>query len=121
MGKILIVEDDPTVRLLIRTLLEQDGHAVLEAANGKEGVDRYRSEGADIVISDILMPVKDGLELIQELRRDNPEVKLIAMTAYDEEGEAGYLHLAEEYGADRAFCKPIPAEDLRNAVEDLLG
>ena len=78
-------------------------------------------EGADIVISDILMPVKDGLEVIQELRQDNPDVRLIAMTAYDKEGEIGYLQLAEEYGADRAFSKPIPAEDLLHAVSELLG
>jgi CheY-like chemotaxis protein len=121
MGRILIVEDDPAVRLLLKTILEQDGHTVSEARDGQEGVDKYRNEGADMVISDILMPVKDGLEVIQELRQDNPHVRLIAMTAYDEEGEVGYLQLAEEYGADRAFSKPILAGDRRHAVSELLG
>ena len=120
MGKILIVEDDPAVRLLIKTKLEQDGYQVSKTRDGQEGVDSYKKDGADIVISDILMPVKDGLEVIQELRKDNSEVRLIAMTINDEEGEVGYLHLAEEYGADRAFSKPIPKKDLLNAGSELL-
>ena len=104
----------------MKTILEQDGHQVSETRDGQEGVDSYKKDGAFLVISDILMPVKDGLEVIQELRQDDSEVRLIAMTAYDEEGEVGYLHLAEEYGADRAFSKPIPAKDLLNAVSELL-
>ncbi len=120
MAQILIIDDDPIVRLSLRAILEAAGHQVEDAKNGLEGVRLYRRAPADLVIADIVMPEQDGLETIRELEHIKPELRLIAISGADPGRDRGYLALAEEYGASRTFTKPFGRSEVLEAVDELL-
>ena len=80
MSRILIIEDDEHVRGMLRKMLERIGYDVFDAPDGKEGLDFYRNTPVDLVITDILMPEKEGIQTIMELRREFPDVKIIAIS-----------------------------------------
>ena len=115
MASVLIIEDDHQIRIAIRRALELAGHRVVEASDGEEGMDLYRQDPTDVVVTDIAMPRKDGFEVIRELVRDFPDVKIIAIAA----DWATSLPLAREMGADRTFGKPFTMVDITEAVNDL--
>jgi CheY-like chemotaxis protein len=121
MGRIMIVEDDTAVRELLRDILERAGHTVVDARNGKEALTLYRKNPVDLVITNILMPEKEGLETIQELRREDADVKIIAVSGGGQIGPADYLDIARRFGAMRTFTKPFDRKELLRAVDDLLG
>lgn len=121
MGRIMIVEDDKSVRELLREILKRVGHEVVDAGNGKEAMDLYKNSPADLVITNILMPEKEGLETIQELRREDPDVKIIAISGGGQIGPADYLEVARRFGAMRTFSKPFDRKELLKAVDELLG
>lgn len=80
MTRILVIDDEPQVRAMLRQMLEREGYEVVEAEEGEEGMRRYREQPVDLVITDILMPQKEGIETIRALRRTNPGVKIIAIS-----------------------------------------
>ena len=121
MARILIVDDDVAVRTVINKLLEVAGHEVELAFNGQEGLDLYKKNPADLVITDIFMPQKDGLDTIRELRQLRADVKIIAITGFDTGPNHGYLELAGDLGAARTFTKPFDIKDLVEAAEELLS
>ncbi len=102
-------------------MLEAAGYDVVDASTGEEGVRLYRQEPADLVITDIFMPQKDGLEVIRELQGDFPDVKIIAISAGDAKGRFDYLSYAGEFGALRSLPKSFAPEELLAVVEELLG
>jgi two-component system chemotaxis response regulator CheY len=116
MARILIVDDDELVRQLLRDTLEPAGYEVMEAQNGREGLQRYRAVPADLVITDILMPAKDGLETIQDLRRDFPTAKIIALSGSGQR----WLDMARQCGAQQGFEKPFRPQGILAAVQALL-
>ena len=118
MVSILIIDDNQTVRRLLRQVLEGVGYSVVDASNGREGLSRFRQDPTDLVITDILMPDKDGLETILELRREFPDVKIIAFTG--ETGQGNFLDVAKLLGANRTLTKPFDVVALRETVQDLL-
>ena len=120
MARVLVVEDDEQVRIVLREILEPEGHEVLEAPNGEVGTTLYRRDPVDLVTTNIVMPEKDGLELIRELRADFPGVKIIAISGCDPDDGKGYLSLAETYGARCTVPKPFSPDTIRTAVEELL-
>jgi CheY-like chemotaxis protein len=77
--RILLIDDDPLARNILRQILELDGHMVVDAANGAVAMQRWSEQPADLIVTDILMPEKDGLEVIRELRRQCPQLKVIAV------------------------------------------
>jgi len=79
MARILLIDDDPLARNILRQILELDGHMVVDAANGAVAMQRWSEQPADLIVTDILMPEKDGLEVIRELRRQCPQLKVIAV------------------------------------------
>ena len=85
MKSILVIDDDLLFSKVLAKLLERCGYRVRVAGNGDEGISRYREEVADLVITDLRMPDKDGLETIAELRKDNPDLKLIAISGGDQD------------------------------------
>ena len=121
MPKILIIDDEERIRLLLRRMLEREGYEVVEASNGEEGIKSYRDEPVDLVITDILMPVKEGFTTIMDLKRDFPEVKIIAMSGGRRIGPEEYLKVAKKFGAIIMLNKPIMKEDLLSAVKSLIG
>ncbi len=120
MGHILVVEDDKAVRDLLREILERAGHNVMDASNGREAITMYKATPADLIITNILMPEKEGLETIQELRRDKPDIKIIAISGGGQIGPADYLEVAKRFGAKKTFSKPFNRKDLLQAVDELL-
>lgn len=112
---ILIIEDEAPIRLLLRRALEVAGHEVREAPNGRIGLELYRERPADLVITDILMPVMGGLDTILELTREFLDVKVIAISAG--QGEEDFLHVAKLLGARQTLYKPISTEKLLSAVQ----
>lgn len=116
MAKILIIDDEEQVRLYLRKILEPEGHEIVEAGNGKVGLQLYREEPADLIITDIFMPEKEGLETIRELRRDYPEVKIIVISGGGNRLNLDVLPMARRFGALRALAKPFTRQDMLSAV-----
>ena len=121
MPGILVIDDDYNIRLALRKRLEMAGYTVSEAMDGIEGVAAYRLQPADLVILDIMMPGKDGLEVIQELMQDYPDIKIITISGADSIGMINLLPLSQKLGALRAIPKPIDQEQLLGVVHELLG
>ena len=115
---ILLIDDDDDFRTMLRTALEQDGYVVEEARNGREGSQRYRTASADLVIIDLLMPEQEGLETIQALRQEFPEVKIIAISGGT--GRLNFLPLARIFGALRTLQKPFTLQQLHDVVREVL-
>ncbi|MDP6779070.1 MAG: response regulator [Candidatus Latescibacteria bacterium] len=120
MSRVLVIDDEHDVRLPILQVLAKAGYEVEEAPDGHEGVERYRENPADLVIVDIFMPTKSGLEVIQELKRDFPSIKIIAISGVDVRDGLDLATLTRAYEVDRAIEKPFHIHDLLQAVRDLL-
>ena len=121
MARIVLIDDDETLRSMLRLLLTQLGHEVREARNGKEGLAHYVREGADLVITDIVMPDKEGLETILELRRKHGVEKIIAMSGGGRVPSSEYLRAAERMGAARVIAKPFSNDEMIAAVNEVLA
>ena len=116
MARVLIVDDEQNMRNALRAALEGAGHEVVDAFEGEEGLSRYREKPADLVILDLVMPGKDGLETLGELIKESPEPRIIAIS-----GTPLYLPMATDLGATRTFAKPFSMKELLKAVEELTG
>jgi CheY-like chemotaxis protein len=114
---ILLIDDSASVREVLRVALESEGYRVLEAADGGEGVRLYREHRPALVIVDIVMPEKDGLETVREILAIDPEAIVFTMSGRDED----YLETARLLGARRGFAKPIQVETLLSAVTEALS
>lgn len=121
MALILIVDDDMAVRDSIRTLLDLDGHHVVEAADGRQGEAAIARHAPDLVILDIFMPEQDGFETLRRLRRSHPHLKILAVSGSGAHQLDRTLTFASEFGADAVLSKPFAADALRDAVRGLLG
>jgi len=114
MASILIIDDEEPIRALLRTTLEAAGHEVTEAANGRIGLELYRHRPTDLVITDILMPELNGLDLLLELTREFLHAKVIAISGAG--GEQNVLDVAKLLGARRTLQKPFSMPELLDAV-----
>lgn len=120
MSRILIIDDDDQVRGFLRHLFTREGYEVDEAADGAEGLKHFRAAPSDVVITDIIMPEREGIEVITELRRQSPKTRIIAISGGGRIGPESYLPLAREFGAARTFAKPLDKNELLAAVRELL-
>jgi len=116
MTTVLIIEDDDEIREMLSLLLMGAGYVVRTAAHGREGIRVARNEPIDIVITDILMPVQEGIETIAELGRQFPQVKIIAMSGGGIVQPEDYLATAQMFGAAMAISKPFDADEILQAV-----
>ncbi len=120
MARVLIIDDSDQIRLSIRMALEDAGYEVEEAADGNVGIQLYKENPADLIISDLIMPDKEGLETITELLKNFPESKIIAISGDCRIDPGSYLFIAKKLGALRTFSKPIDLAELIDAVGELL-
>mgnify|MGYP003392532092 CR=1 FL=1 len=121
MARILIIDDNADVRLLLRTALEDVGHAVTEADDGEEGVRMFRAEPSDLVITDILMPNKEGLETIKDLRIITKELMIVAISGGGRVNSVDFLEYATKLGANATLRKPFRIADLHGAINTCLA
>lgn len=117
---ILIIDDDDRTRKLFRKILEREGYHITESSNGKMGIKMYREEPADLVITDIIMPEKEGIETIIDLRKEFPKVKIIAMSGGGHIGAESYLEIAKKIGAAKTLAKPITNDELIETIAEVL-
>ena len=118
MASILILDDDASIRVFLRRVLEADGHQVREAANGDLGLALYRTAPSDLVITDLLMPERDGMEVILALTKEYVGVRIIAMTSAA--GAGNLLDVATLLGARQVIRKPFTPEEIRRVVRGTL-
>jgi CheY-like chemotaxis protein len=118
--KILLIDDDDAVREVLQLMLESGGYRVDAVSSGYEGVDSFRKNGADLVITDILMEGMDGVETIMELRLISPGVKIIAISGGGHVAPGYYLNLVKNFDTVYEMEKPIKKEDLLFAVRSIL-
>jgi len=116
MARILLVDDDITTRLLLRRLLEKAGHEVTEARDGSEALQQFRDTAPDLVATDVIMPGTDGIAAIEQLRREKPDVRIIAFTA-----GAHDFPVSRVPGANLTFAKPLKPDEFLGAVDSLLN
>ncbi len=121
MARILIIDDEELARFTVRLILETAGHEVGEAKNGNEGLTQFRSNPYDLVITDIIMPEKEGIETIIELRKDYPDLRIIAISGGGRTRNLDFLRLAGQFGAAVSLAKPFSDDELIVAVNTCLG
>jgi DNA-binding response OmpR family regulator len=121
MIRILVVDDDINIREMLKECLERAEYEVLVASDGKAGLELQSANPVDLIITDIVMPEKDGLETIMEFRRRFPSVKRIAISGGGRIKANEYLNIVKELGATRTFSKPFELKELLASVRELLG
>lgn len=114
--KILLVEDIRLERKKLKRWLEELKCEVIEASDGVEGMDLYRAHRPELVITDIIMPQKDGVQMMIELQREHPGVKFFAISGAGAKKPGEYLPLTKGVGAIATFAKPVDKEELLNTV-----
>jgi CheY-like chemotaxis protein len=121
MARILIVDDEVQIRILLRQILEKEGYEVDEAGDGKMAITKFQESPFDLVILDLIMPEKEGIETIIELKKRFKDTKIIAISGGGRVGPENYLKSAERLGAAYAFTKPVENGDLLTAIQKLLN
>jgi DNA-binding response OmpR family regulator len=117
---ILVVDDEGPICTLVQIALEQAGYQVEAVEDGFKASRKLRGQNYDLLITDLLMPDRDGLELIREARRDYPGMRIIAMSGGGKVGREHYLKIAKGMGADATLAKPFLPRDLCDAVDHVL-
>lgn len=121
MKKILLIEDEPLVRTVLKAILEKAGYEVKEASNGDEGIHLFHTFSPQLIITDIVMPVKNGIEVIMEIRGTDTSVKFIAISGGGYVAADKYLTLAKALDVTICMQKPLDRHELIAAVKKLIG
>lgn len=119
--KLLVIDDDASMLEVLQQRLETEGYDVETAQNGVQALQLIRSCAYDLVITDIVMPDMDGIELIRALREEDPDAKIIAISGGGKVSSQHYLHLADRLGADCVLAKPFVWQDLSPLVDKALA
>ena len=120
MARILVVDDDRQIVNAFRMTLERAGYEVEEASDGNAALKLFSQCKVDLVVTDIVMPEKDGIEVVMEVRRRDPHVKILAISGGGHVNPFTYLIMAKQLGADQVLVKPVDTETLLKTIESLL-
>ena len=122
MANVMVVDDEPAVRNLFKEILAESEHVVIEAQNGEEACEIIHETAIDLVVTDLVMPEKSGLELIMDLAENYPELPIIAVSGGGGiTGRFDYLPIAKLIGAKKIVNKPFKVEEIRKLIYDILG
>ncbi|MCP4314374.1 MAG: response regulator [Bacteroidetes bacterium] len=121
MYKILIIDDETNILFMLKKMLERSGYETELATNGVEGIELLKKCKPDLVITDIIMPEKEGLETIREMKRLKSDLKIIAMSGGGKVSADNYLMIAKIFGASKMIAKPFAIKDMLSAVQELLN
>lgn len=119
--RVLIIDDDEQIRVLLEQMMHWAGFEVMVAENGKVAMQLQQQNPADLVITDLIMPEQEGLETISRLKKDYQGIKIIAISGGGRIGPEAYLPAALELGADKVFSKPFDVQEIVDAVREMLG
>ena len=119
--RILIIDDDLAVRDTLIAILEDRGYEVITAVNGQQGLAVFRRELPDLLVTDIVMPVKEGLQTIREIREERPDMKIIAISGGSRTERHDFLEIARQLGAWDVIVKPFDVDDFVARVDRCLG
>jgi DNA-binding response OmpR family regulator len=114
--KVLVIDDDPVARMTVRAILEDEGYSVTCAEDGRRGLEAFRKLRPDLVVTDIVMPEKEGIETILELRSIWPRGPIIAISGGGRTGNTDYLRLAQGMGANAILRKPFEPAELLSCI-----
>jgi CheY-like chemotaxis protein len=120
MALVLVIDDVLIMRELVRRMLDRTNHSVIEAEDGETGLTLFRHHNPDLVITDLVMPNKEGIETIREMRRRKGNTKIIAMSGTAERRDNGYLSAAKKLGADAVLSKPFGRGELLALIDELV-
>ena len=121
MAKILVIDDDELVRSTVAAALEHAKHEVVQASDGQEGVNTFQGGKFDLVVTDIIMPEKEGIETIIEIRQRDPQVKIIAISGGGRTSNQIFLDVAKKFGAVDVLPKPFTPKQLVTMVQQVLA
>lgn len=121
MARILVIDDQESIRRVVRRALEQDGHQVMDASDGEMGMQILARHSADVVITDIFMPGQDGILTLRQIRKQFPAVKVVVMSGGDSTGLLDLRQDAELLGAVKSLQKPFNAVEIIDMVRAVLG
>jgi two-component system chemotaxis response regulator CheY len=121
MARIIVADDDAEIRTMVRHMLQLESHEVIEARDGNMAIRFHKEKPADVIIMDLLMQGKGGIEAIVELKQEDPKIKIIAISGGGHSAPAQYLDLAESVGAMHTLAKPIDMDELLSLVGELTG
>jgi CheY-like chemotaxis protein len=119
--RILVVDDEDAIREMLDLLLQRRGLQVVQARDGNEAVRLYKEQEFDLVITDLIMPEKEGIETILEIRAMKRPIRIIAISGGGRVDQSMHLHLAKSVGADRVVSKPFLPVDFLKVVDELLA
>ena len=120
MATILVIDDDLAMRRLLARTLAAKNYVVIEAADGKQGVAMAAAHKPALVVTDILMPEKEGIETMREIREQTPRAKIVAISGGGLSHNMLFLDVAKALGADATLAKPFRPAELMKTIEDLL-
>jgi DNA-binding NtrC family response regulator len=120
MARILVIDDEPGIRAVLQAVLTRGGHTVLSANDGAIGLAAFIADRPDLVITDIIMPEKEGIETIRAIRKLDPLVPIIAISGGGRTANADYLPLAAKFGATATLPKPFGAAAVLDLVKEIL-
>ena len=121
VARVLVIDDDPLVRATLRALLEGEGYEVMIAIDGETGLEEFRRQDADLVITDIVMPEVEGIETIRQMREIAPKLPILAISGGGRGVPLDYLRMAQRLGATEVLAKPFEAEELVEVVARCLA
>lgn len=121
MAHILVIDDEQGMREAMQKILTRAGHQVSLASNGREGLAHVTISPPDLVVTDVFMPEKDGIETTIALRKSYPQMKIIAISGGGRSSNFDFLEIAKKMGADAVLQKPLRMADLLEQVTRLLG
>ncbi len=121
MARILVIDDEELARFTLQEILQGANHEVVEARNGNEGIAFQRAQPFDLIVTDIIMPEKEGVETIIELKRDYPDLKIIGISGGGRTRNLDFLEMAKQFGADKIIAKPFSEKELLENVNACLA
>lgn len=121
MARILIIDDDESILNVLKRFLTSKGYIVDSAGNGRQGLRLLEAEPPDLVITDIMMPETDGLEVVMAIRDNHPGTPVIAISGGMRTVPMDFLPMVKKFGARKVFYKPVDMDELLEAVEEMLS
>jgi CheY-like chemotaxis protein len=119
--RVLVIDDDAGVRETIKQTLDERGYEVVTAVNGARGLAAFRDARPDLAVTDIVMPVMEGLQTIREMRRERPDLPIIAISAGDRAARRDFLEIARQLGVREIVVKPFDPDEFAALVENCLA